>query len=90
MVRTVFSPKCWATSKTKRGDPFSTLTSKAFKIGGNGPSNWTSTTAPMTWVTLPLPLNTAAEAEYDQIANENKYNVSYKANSVMVIIENIE
>ena len=44
----------------------------------------------MTWVTLPLPLKTAAEAEYDRIANDNKYNVSYKANSVMIIIERIE
>lgn len=49
IVRTVFSPKCWATSKIRRGVRFST--SRAFKIGGRLSSNWTSTTAPMTATT---------------------------------------
>ena len=39
MVRTVFSPKCWATSSTRRGLPAATVTSRALRIGGSGPSN---------------------------------------------------
>lgn len=39
IVRTVFSPRCWATSRTRRGAPGATFTSKAFKIGGRAPSN---------------------------------------------------
>ncbi len=35
IVRTVFSPRCCATSRTTRGDPAGTETSNAFKIGGN-------------------------------------------------------
>ena len=38
-------------------------TSRALKIGGRSLSNWTSTTAPITWVTRPTaPACTAAEA----------------------------
>ncbi len=51
MVLTMFSPKCWATSKTRRCSK--PCTSKAFKMGGNAVSNCTSTTAPITWETLP-------------------------------------
>ena len=40
IVRTVFSPKCWATSSTRRGMPAATVTSRAFRMGGSGPSNW--------------------------------------------------
>merc|ERR1719235_2795476 len=52
MVRTVLSPRCCATSKTRRTSKFGT--SKAFMIGGRAPSNCTSTTAPMTCDTLPM------------------------------------
>jgi len=51
IVRTLFPPKCWATSRTKRCCV--PCTSRAFKIGGSSPSNYTSTTAPMTWDTFP-------------------------------------
>src|SRR5215469_17640203 len=50
-VRTVDSPRCWATSSTRRLPPF--LVSSEFKIAGRWPSNWTSTTAPMTCVMRP-------------------------------------
>ncbi|SIT57496.1 hypothetical protein BQ8794_40095 [Mesorhizobium prunaredense] len=51
MQRTVFSPRCWATSSTRR---LPTLTvSSAFRIAGRCSPNCTSTTAPMTWRTLP-------------------------------------
>ena len=54
IVRTLFPPKCWATSRTKRcGVP---CTSRAFRMGGRSPSNYTSTTAPMTYEILPTPL----------------------------------
>jgi len=60
MVRTVFSPRCWATSSTSLGVRF--CTSKALSIGGRASSNCTSTTAPMTATTFPCapPLDTAA------------------------------
>ena len=52
MVRTTFSPRCWATSRTRRkGSPvfWSVLVhSSAFRIAGRAPVNSTSTTAPMT------------------------------------------
>ena len=52
IVRTMFSPKCWATSSTNRTEcPW---TSSAVKIGGKPSSNLTSTTAPMTWHTCPI------------------------------------
>src|SRR5579872_6812467 len=51
IVRTVDSPRCWATSRTRRLPPF--LVSSAFRIAGRWPSNCTSTTAPMTWVIFP-------------------------------------
>src|SRR5262245_61755017 len=54
MVRTVDSPRCWATSSTRRLPPL--LVSSAFKIAGRCPSNCTSTTAPMTWVMRPTTL----------------------------------
>ena len=46
MVRTVFSPRCCATSSTRRWPLLSH--SKAFRMAGRWSSNWTSTTAPMT------------------------------------------
>src|SRR5258706_3332970 len=51
-VRTVDSPRCCATSRTSRLPLLSV--SSAFRISGSGPSNCTSTTAPMTWVTRPI------------------------------------
>src|ERR1700740_1561695 len=51
IVRTVDSPRCWATSSTRRLLPF--FVSSEFRIAGRWPSNCTSTTAPMTWVTRP-------------------------------------
>src|SRR4051812_20340234 len=50
-VRTVFSPRCCATSSTSVRPPFSTCSE--FRIDGNSPSKRTSTTAPMTWVIVP-------------------------------------
>src|SRR5262249_24143059 len=52
MVRTVDSPRCCATSSTRRLLPF--LVSSALRIAGRWPSNCTSTTAPVTWVTRPI------------------------------------
>ena len=46
MVLTVFSPKCWATSRTSLGER--PPTSKALRISGRPSSNCTSTTAPIT------------------------------------------
>src|SRR6202167_1760124 len=51
MVRTVDSPRCWATSSTRRLPWF--LVSSALRIAGRWSSNFTSTTAPMTWVMRP-------------------------------------
>src|SRR5262245_56909744 len=53
-VRTVDSPRCWATSSTSRLPWF--LVSSALRIAGRWPSNCTSTTAPMTWVMRPTTL----------------------------------
>ena len=52
MVRTVFSPRCWATSSTRRVPLLSV--SRAFRMAGSSPSNSTSTTAPMTWEIWPF------------------------------------
>src|ERR1700726_2591633 len=52
IVRTVDSPRCWATSSTRRLLPF--LVSNELRIAGRWPSNCTSTTAPITWVTRPV------------------------------------
>ena len=52
MVRTEFSPRCCATSRTRRLPLLSN--SRADKIDGKSPSNLTSTTAPITWDTRPL------------------------------------
>src|SRR5687768_8120586 len=52
MVRTVDSPRCCATSSTRRLPAF--LVSMAFRMAGRCPSNCTSTTAPMTWVMCPV------------------------------------
>jgi hypothetical protein len=58
MVRTVFSPRCWATSSTSRNgwpERWSMLVvSSAFWIGGRWPSNSTSTTALITCTMRPL------------------------------------
>jgi len=51
-VRTVLSPRCWATSRTRVRPALSTFS--ALRIDGNSPSNRTSTTAPMTWVIVPM------------------------------------
>src|SRR5689334_4658294 len=51
MVRTVFSPRCCATSSTSSLPWFCRCS--AFRIAGRSPSNCTSTTAPSTCVTLP-------------------------------------
>src|SRR4029077_9707336 len=58
--RTVDSPRCCATSSTRRPvgllsvfNP-ALLVSSAFRIAGRWPSNCTSTTAPMTWVIFPV------------------------------------
>src|ERR1700758_3989518 len=51
IVRTVGSPRCCATSSTRRMLPF--LVSSELRMAGRWPSNCTSTTAPMTWVTRP-------------------------------------
>ncbi len=51
MQRTEFSPRCWATSRTRRLPLFEV--SSAFRISGRWPSNFTSTTGPMTWVIWP-------------------------------------
>ncbi len=60
IVRTVFSPKCCATSSTTlRG---LSCTSRAVRMGGRPLSNLTSTTAPMTvaiWPMLPAPVKSA-------------------------------
>src|SRR5258707_10499791 len=52
MVRTVFSPRCCATSSTSSLPALSTWS--AFRMNGRSPSNLTSTTAPMTWVMVPI------------------------------------
>src|SRR6266849_3393820 len=52
MVRTVDSPRCCATSSTRRLPPF--WVSSAFRMAGRCPSNCTSTTAPMTCVMRPV------------------------------------
>src|SRR6185437_4723532 len=52
MVRTVDSPRCCATSSTRRLPPF--WVSRAFRMAGRCPSNCTSTTAPMTCVIRPV------------------------------------
>src|ERR1700746_3953569 len=52
IVRTVDSPRCCATSSTRRLPPF--FVSSELRIAGRWPSNCTSTTAPITWVTRPV------------------------------------
>ncbi len=54
IVRTMFSPRCWATSRIRRLPLLSV--SSAFMIAGRCPSNSTSTTAPITWLTRPFTL----------------------------------
>ncbi len=51
IVRTVLSPRCCATSRTRRLSPF--VVSSADRIGGSSPSKVTSTTAPITWLIRP-------------------------------------
>ena len=51
MVRTVDSPRCWATSSTRRLPLLSV--SSAERISGSSPSKVTSTTAPITWLMRP-------------------------------------
>src|SRR3569623_2010458 len=58
IVRTVLSPRCWATSRTRRFPPLSV--SSADRISGSSPSKLTSTTAPITWLMRPLLLVAAA------------------------------
>src|SRR5215813_13664433 len=65
IVRTVDSPRCCATSSTRRLLPF--LVSSELRIAGRWPSNCTSTTAPMTWVTRPITLAVVAITLYPSI-----------------------
>src|SRR5690348_6799233 len=51
MVRTVFSPRCCATSSTSVLPWFCVCS--ALRIAGSSPSNFTSTTAPITWLMVP-------------------------------------
>mmetsp|Transcript_29261 Transcript_29261/g.93797 ORF Transcript_29261/g.93797 Transcript_29261/m.93797 type:complete len:206 (-) Transcript_29261:160-777(-) len=69
MVRTVFSPRCCATSSTRRGSSLATFTSRALRMGGSSPSNCTSTTAPMTCVTLPVAPSTTGAAWNERAAD---------------------
>src|ERR1700750_1613578 len=69
IVRTVDSPRCWATSSTRRLLPF--LVSSELRMAGRWPSNCTSTTAPMTWVTRPIWL--AAVAIYCLLRSEFRF-----------------
>ena len=52
IVRTVFSPRCCATSRTRRLPLLSV--SSADKIEGSWPVKVTSTTAPITWLMRPV------------------------------------
>src|ERR1700683_1799951 len=52
--RTELSPRCCATSSTRR-EPL-LIVSSALRISGRWPSNFTSTTAPIPWVTRPVGL----------------------------------
>src|SRR5579863_536347 len=58
MARTAFSPRCWATSNTRRNflpvRASMLVVSSALRIAGSSPSNSTSTTAPMIWIRRPL------------------------------------
>src|SRR3954462_7252534 len=58
MARTVFSPRCWATSNTRRNSApvfWSVLVvSSALWMAGRWPSNSTSTTAPMICTRRPV------------------------------------
>jgi len=49
----LYLPKCWATSRMRRGDRSDTT--RALRMGGSWSSNWTSTTAPITATIRPLP-----------------------------------
>src|SRR5215212_3886573 len=60
MVRTTFSPRCCATSSTRRLPRLSV--SSAARIGGSSPSKATSTTAPITCATRPTRLLVCAGA----------------------------
>ena len=51
IVLTLFPPKCCATSSTSLW--LTPCTSRALRIGGKFPSNWTSTTAPITYEIFP-------------------------------------
>src|SRR6201995_1114438 len=72
IVRTVDSPRCWATSSTRRLPPF--LVSSELRIAGRWPSNCTSTTAPMTWVTRPIWLAAVAidSVSFDRISDRGQ------------------
>ena len=52
--RTVRSPSSCATSSTRVRS--ASRVCSAFWMNGSSPSNWTSTTAPITWVTRPTML----------------------------------
>src|SRR5262249_11509914 len=52
IVRTEFSPRCWATSRMSRWSRF--FVSSALRIAGRWPAHCTSTTAPITWRTRPI------------------------------------
>src|SRR3974390_2259488 len=65
MVRTVDSPRCWATSSTSRLPPF--VVSRAFRIAGRCASNCTSTTAPMTCVIFPTAFAVAISSSFKKL-----------------------
>src|SRR5690348_3731471 len=62
-VRTVDSPRCCATSSTRRLPPL--VVSSAFRIAGRSVSNCTSTTAPMTWVIFPTAFGVAINVSFE-------------------------
>src|SRR6201995_3891621 len=72
IVRRVDSPRCWATSRTRRLAPF--LVSSELRMAGRWPSNCTSTTAPMTWVTRPIWLAAVAIyfVSFDRISDRGQ------------------
>src|SRR3954452_5598395 len=70
MQRTVDSPRCWATSSTRRWPLL--LVSSAFRIWGRCPSNWTSTTAPITWATCPVGLAMELSCEIENVSDDGQ------------------
>src|SRR5664280_792090 len=74
MVRTVDSPRCCATSSTRRLPPF--CVSSALRMAGRCPSNCTSTTAPMTCVMRPVWLAGVAMKTLLRILSQTTVNLT--------------